>query len=424
MDDILEKTTINIDSDYANFTSDTEFYVDIIDDIKNCIYIKTLKTEVFVKPNDNDNLYTEKSIFVKSNDNDDLYTEKSIFVKPNYIDNLYTEKSIIDNDTKNNVFNLGDYIYITLNDIHRINTVSKKITVKTFSDIKSNENENDYGLVWTKVDKTPIDYDENNENNLHYFDTSSVDITSPLVISIRKLNTQLKEKAKYKVNEQAEASTTEELNDKITFTKQDIITMGFADYVDYKKIIKQYTYYHLEEISGIIYRYVPTYIGYTKDDDRINKYTWDIINNDNLNQGDKLKYVYNSKGSLTNPTNNRVYNYQIQKEEMNTLKYYDCIYINKPTIHTNLLSSPICNLLSYKQELSGTSCGPNDTNTMVLNPILPELKRFNVKLWRINELGEHVEVPITKVIPEDEGGVFRVIMSFTVYYKRKKVTRV
>jgi hypothetical protein len=73
---------------------------------------------------------------------------------------------------------------------------------------------------------------------------------------------------------------------------------------------------------------------------------------------------------------------------------------------------------SYKLYLSGTSCGPNDTNTMVLNPILPELKRFNIKIWRINELGEHVEIPITK------NGVFRVIMSFTVYYKRKKVTRV
>ena len=99
MDDILEKITINIDSDYANFTSDTEFYVDIIDDIKNCIYIKTLKTEVFVKANQTDDANLDK--------------------------NLYIENSIIDNDTKTYVFNLGDYLYITLNDIHRINTISK-----------------------------------------------------------------------------------------------------------------------------------------------------------------------------------------------------------------------------------------------------------------------------------------------------------
>ena len=88
MDDILEKTTINIDSDYANFTSDTEFYVDIIDDIKNCIYIKTLKTEVFVKAN-----HTDKTNLDKTS---------------------YRENSIIDNNTQRNVFNLGDYLYITL----------------------------------------------------------------------------------------------------------------------------------------------------------------------------------------------------------------------------------------------------------------------------------------------------------------------
>lgn len=399
MDDILEKTTINIDSDYANFTSDTEFYVDIIDDIKNCIYIKTLKTEVFVKANNTDKTNLDKT--------------------------SYRENSIIDNNTQRNVFNLGDYLYITLNDIHRINTVSKKITVKTFSDIKSNENENDYGLVWTKVDKTPIDYDENNENNLDKYSLPPYAF-KPFADNIIELNTQLKVNAKYKGDAQADASTTDELNDKITFTKQDIITMGFADYVDYKKIIKQYTYYHHFALdnSGIIYRYVPTYIGYTKDNDRINKYTWEVLNIDDAEEGERLKYVYNREGALINPTNNRVYNYQIQKEEMNTLKYYDCIYIKNPSIHINYLVTPECYILSYKQELSGTSCGPNDTNTMVLNPILPELKRFNVKLWRINELGEHVEVPITKVIPEDEGGVFRVIMSFTVYYKRKKVTRV
>ena len=48
MDDILEKLTINIDSNYADFKDETEFYVDMIEDIKNCVYIKTLKTEVYV----------------------------------------------------------------------------------------------------------------------------------------------------------------------------------------------------------------------------------------------------------------------------------------------------------------------------------------------------------------------------------------
>jgi len=405
MDDILEKTTINIDSDYANFTSDTEFYVDIIDDIKNCIYIKTLKTEVFVKAN-----YPEQDSGDRAdasyNLDETLYVENSIF-------NNKTQTDGDINIIKRNVFNLGDYLYVTLNDIHRINTVSKKITVKTFSDIQSNENDYDYGLVWTKVDKTPIDYNSSDQNNLWLYNGATDDF-SDLAISIRAFNTILRSKSKNKGNG-ISATTTEELNDKITFTKQELIDSGVV--VDYKTFIKQYSYYHEQSLDSIIYRYVPTYIGYTKDSLRINKYTWEILNTSDAEKADRVKYVYNSEGPLLNPTN-RVYNYQIQKEEMNTLKYYDCIYINKPTIHTNLLSNPICYLLSYKQELSGTSCGPNDTNTMVLNPILPELKRFNIKIWRINELGEHVEIPITK------DGVFRVIMSFTIYYKRKKVTRV
>lgn len=406
MDDILEKTTINIDSDYAKFTSDTEFYVDIIDDIKNCIYIKTLKTEVFVKAN-----YPEQDLGDRAdasyNLDETLYVENSIF-------NNKTQTDGDINIIQRNVFNLGDYLYITLNDIYRINTVSKKITVKTFSDIQSNENDYDYGLVWTKVDKTPTDYNQSDENNLWRYNGIADDISDPIVGSIRNFNTILRSKSNDKGNS-ISATTTEELNDKITFTKQELIDAGVV--VDYKTFIKQYSYYHEYSLDDIIYRYVPTYIGYTKDSLRINKYTWEVLNTIDAEKADRLKYVYNSEGPLLNPTN-RVYNYKIQKEEMNTLKYYDCIYINKPTIHTNLLSNPICYLLSYKQELSGTSCGPNDTNTMVLNPILPELKRFNIKIWRINELGEHVEIPITK------NGVFRVIMSFTIYYKRKKVTRV
>ena len=91
-----------------------------------------------------------------------------------------------------------------------------------------------------------------------------------------------------------------------------------------------------------------------------------------------------------------------------------------PKIYSNELSDDFTNFLSYKQELTGTSCGPNDTNTVVLNPILPELKRFNIKLWKIDEFGNHEPV----LISQTNSGVFRVIMSFTIYYKRKKETRV
>ena len=410
MDDILEKTTIHIDSDYASFISDTEFYVDIIDDIKNCIYIKTLKTEVFVKAN-----YPE----IEEGRADEYNAVESSYVENSIFNNL-TNTPDNENVIQRNVFNVGDYLYINLNDIQRINAISKKITVKTFDDIQSNINDNNYGLIWTKVDKTPIDYDskDNVANNIHNYN-SNPDGNNVLATTIKKLNAALRIKA-MQLEDGSDADSTETLNNIVTFTKQEYIGFGLPDY---KTFLKQNNYYYESSITpSATFRYVPTYIGYTKDNIKINKYTWNVIKNIDASKSpptrvaERIKYVYNEGGPSLNPMN-KVYNYKVKKEEFNTLRYYDSIYINKPTIHTNLLISPNCYMLSYKHELSGTSCGPNDTNTMVLNPILPELKRFNVKLTRINELGEHIDVPITK------DGVFRVIISFTIYYKRKKVTR-
>lgn len=411
MEDILEKTTINIDSDYANYTSDSEFYVDIIDDIKNCIYIKTLKTEILVKHNYGGS----------DRDTSDV----------NYIEN-----SIFDNTITRNVFNLGDYIYVTLNDIYRINTVSKKTTPLTFNNIPSNKNNNNYALKWTKVDKTPKDYDirqnvdyKEDLNNINNYLTVTnwnkhPNIPSNAQLPLKQLPSVLENKAK-----QNTALTTETLNNVIYLTENDIVNIcGFTSLEQFKNLINEESYFYRVD-GDIVYKYVPTDIGYTKDNEKMNKYTWKSITStnsiddsntleDRIAEAEKLKYVYNSGGILINKANNnKAYNYIVQKEEFNTLKYYDSIYINKPTIHVNY-NAEDCYILSYKQELTGTSCGPNDTNTMVLNPILPELKRFNVKLWRINEYGEHVEIPIEK------DGMFRVIMSFTIYYKRKKVTRV
>lgn len=398
MDDILEKTTIHIDSDYASFISDTEFYVDIIDDIKNCIYIKTLKTEVFVKANYPQTILEGTGEY---NAGESSYVENSIF-------NDKTDNPNDQNVIQRNVFNVGDYLYINLNDIQRINAISKKITVKTFDDIESNINNDNFGLIWTKVDEVPTDYDSSDTNNLYWY-KENTDMGNSLANKFKAFITLLLIKAGSE-----QATTTEDLNNIITFTKKEYNDMGLSNY---KTLLKHETYYY-ENLNGIIYRYVPTYIGYTKDNLKINKYTWNVIKNTNDKLAERIKYIYNEGGPSLNPMN-KVYNYKVEKEEFNTLGYYDSIYINKPTIHTNLLTTPYCYILSYKHELTGTSCGPNDTNTMILNPILPELKRFNVKLTRVNELGEHVDVPIT-----NDSGVFRVIMSFTIYYKRKKVTRV
>jgi hypothetical protein len=117
--------------------------------------------------------------------------------------------------------------------------------------------------------------------------------------------------------------------------------------------------------------------------------------------------------------NNIEYENTETETETAILNYYDSIYINKTThdfmgVNDNYITV-------YKHELSGTSCGPNDTNTKILNPLLPELRKFSVKLWRVDIDGSHVPIEINKNGTE---GVIRVVMSFTIYYKRKKVTMV
>jgi len=275
MEDSLEKITINIDSYNASFIDDYEFYVDIIDDIKNCIYIKTLKTEVFT----NDSHKKENSVICTDVENNDI-----------------------------DKFRTGEYIYISLNDIHRINTISKEVVPKRFRDL----NDGDSGFVLK--DEKNITDNGNSSNYINYI----------------KISDEM---------------------------------YSYNDVIQHSSNI----------IDNIVYE--------TKDG-----WELDII------------------GNFTN--------YKIKDIYYNTLRYFENIYIdNNETSETRLKI--------YKQELTGTSCGPNDTNTKVLNPILPELRRFNIILWRVNELGKHVKVPIG---PNEH--VFRVIMSFTIYYKRKKITRV
>ena len=395
MDDILEKITINIDSDYATFIDESEFYVDIIDDIKNCIYIKTLKTEIFVKPDPvvSSVQYTETSIFDSGND-----------------------------DIKRHVFNIGDYLYVSLNDIKRVNTIAKTTTIMTFNDIKTDaiigkdkDNNNiydsDFGLKWTEVQ-----HDSSYEGALDNWDGNSLNKfaflgDADILLFITIINNKIKE------------GGTETFNFNIQYGDWSVYIGGGTtnEYNDFIKKIRSYlsedTYYVYDTAALAPRTFVVGNIGYTAENEKITKYLW---NKKNKNpDGGVNKYVFNKGGRIQNASN-KVQNYKVKKTDFNTLKYYDSIYIDMPKIYSNELSDDPTNFLSYKQELTGTSCGPNDTNTVVLNPILPELKRFNIKLWKIDEFGNHVTIPITQT----DSGVFRVIMSFTIYYKRKKETRV
>ena len=137
--------------------------------------------------------------------------------------------------------------------------------------------------------------------------------------------------------------------------------------------------------------------------------------------------LYNSATSGRN-INNTPVNFKIKETNTNLLKYYDAVNIVKNSSTTVGIIGGAGERPYYlfKNELTGTSCGPNDTNTLVVNPIEPELKRFSVNLWYVNEDGKHEKLELKKhnEAYRDDIGIFRVVIAFTIYYKRKKITRV
>tara|TARA_B100001142_G_scaffold289186_1_gene305811 strand:- start:806 stop:1624 length:819 start_codon:yes stop_codon:yes gene_type:complete len=272
MEDNLEKVTIHLDTKNAEFVDNYEFYVDILDDIKNVIYIKTLKTEIYTTPN-----YK--------------YTSKYDGTQKDYFEN-------------------GDYIYVTLNNYNRINVLSKEVIPLTKDDMGDD-------------------------------------------------TTQQKE---YPYN-------------------------GNGPYL---------------------------------------KSQWDA----NVTNGATVLFNAGKSGQYGNirDRNNLPVNFKIKERKSNLLKYYDAINIVKSDSNLvgDLQTSATRPYYLFKNELSGTSCGPNDTNTLVVNPIEPELKRFTVNLWYVNEDGRHEKLELKKEneVWRDDLGIFRVVISFTIYYKRKKITRV
>ena len=261
MEDNLEKVTIHLDTKNAEFIDNYEFYVDILDDIKNVVYIKTLKTEIYTTTN-----YK--------------YTSKYDGQKKDYFED-------------------GDYIYVTLNNFNRINVLSKEVIPQTVNDM---------------IDNVTKEYNHSGGDYL----------------------------------------------------KEQWPTDG-----------------------GIV--------------------------------------LYKAGTSGRN-INNIPVNFKIKDTRTNLLKYYDAVNIGvkSKSLQGDLSDSTIRPYYLFKNELTGTSCGPNDTNTLVVNPIEPELKRFSVNLWYVNEDGKHEKLELKKhnEAYRDNIGIFRVIIAFTIYYKRKKITRV
>jgi len=138
--------------------------------------------------------------------------------------------------------------------------------------------------------------------------------------------------------------------------------------------------------------------------------------------------LYKEGGISGRNINNIPVNFKIKDTRTNLLKYYDAVNIGvkSKSLQGDLSDLTIRPYYLFKNELTGTSCGPNDTNTLVVNPIEPELKRFSVNLWYVNEDGKHEKLELKKhnELYRDDIGIFRVIIAFTIYYKRKKITRV
>lgn len=67
--------------------------------------------------------------------------------------------------------------------------------------------------------------------------------------------------------------------------------------------------------------------------------------------------------------------------------------------------------IAFKSDYTSMSCNPNDTNMIVLNPIEPNFKRFNIQLY--DKTGT--------IISKNSLSKFTMIVC--VYHKRRKVTQ-
>lgn len=69
--------------------------------------------------------------------------------------------------------------------------------------------------------------------------------------------------------------------------------------------------------------------------------------------------------------------------------------------------------ISFKSEYSSMSCNANDTNMIVLNPVEPSFRRFNIQLY--DRQG--------KIISKSASSISKFTMIVCIYHKRRKTTQ-
>jgi len=98
--------------------------------------------------------------------------------------------------------------------------------------------------------------------------------------------------------------------------------------------------------------------------------------------------------------------------EGNLFHYFDKIDIDRTSTYhltNNFNSKDLPDLLLYSNEYSQTNFDVNDTSVYVLNPIEPNLKRFNIEIRNKNN----------KLIAKNEIGSFK--MTICVYSSKKQM---
>lgn len=96
----------------------------------------------------------------------------------------------------------------------------------------------------------------------------------------------------------------------------------------------------------------------------------------------------------------------ISKNNKNNLHYFDSLIIDKPlTVSGTVIQN------DYN----------NNQKEYILNPVQPQISRFNIRLFNVNEFND---VQSTNDVLLNKGSINRFIIKLIVYFTNKKQTRV
>ena len=337
-----------------------------------------------------------KNVYVKDPENDKIILD---------LNNINNQKNYL----YSHWFLINEYVIIDDKYYFPKVKVSKNIDINNINNIEWDWNHDTYTPDNTKI-KSAIESNNVwiNVNGSYYFANSK---TSSNKLKLNELINTSEFKLHHKSYIQLNKTIFYLPEPKHNFTEDELISFGLKDNLNKNDYVKIDNIYYIASYQNFgNFSYIRNEDDTSEEIHKI-KMNTDIFANIDKNLGNKVLHNNNTNDGRYN---GKYYNYNktiMKNSFLSQKKYYDKIEIVNPIFSNDLYKI-------YKNELTGTSCGPNDTNTFILNPIMPELKRFSIKLYRINEFGEH------ELIQINENGIFRFKLEFTICYRRKKITRV